>query len=251
MSNHEPELPLPAPPTEEEVRSWLAEHPDFLVNNPDMLTILTPPATRHGDKVEDFQFHMLSRLQSRQKELKGDLEELIGVTRDNISTQAQVNKAVLAIVKAETLEQLLQVLTDEFTALFNVDVVRLAIETPLAEHYETQFSETSYSGIGVLPPHGTDKAIGQGHRSFAIFETRNGFPEGAKAVFDHCSGLIRSCILLRIELPRSQRHGVLAFGVRHAGRFHPGQSDELLAFLASIIALRLEPLLRREGLDEF
>jgi len=251
MSKKEPELPLPTPPTEIEVTQWLLENPDFLNENPQLLAAMTPPEAQSGENVEDFQFHMLSRLQSRQRELKDDLEELIGVTRDNISTQAQVNEAVIALVKANSLQQLLQVLTEDFTSLFKVDVVRLAIETPLAEHYETQFSESSYSGIGVLLPQGVDAAIGQGHASFSILDTRDGFPQGAKQVFDACAGLVRSCILLRLTLPQSQRHAVLAFGVRYAGRFHSGQSDELLRFLAKIISLRLEPLLNREGLDEF
>ena len=244
MKQSEPELPLPTPPTEDEVLRWIKDHPDFLTDNPEFLTLITPPeAQKTGDAVEDFQFHMLERLQARQRELKDDLEELIGVTRDNISTQMQVQSSIIAIVRANSLEQLLQALTDDLPALFDVDVIRLAIETPLAEHYETQFSESSYSGIGVLPPGGTDAAIGQTHRSYAIMETRDGFPEAAKDVFDACSGLIRSCILLRLTLPKTKRSGLLAFGVRHAGRFHSGQSDELLQFLATIIALRLEPLL--------
>lgn len=251
MSKQEPELPLPAPPTEEEVREWLLAHPDFLAENSDILTYLTPPVAQQGENVEDFQFHMLHRLQTRQRELKDDLEELIGVTRDNISTQAQVQRAVIAAVKAPSLQRLLQSLTDDFPNLFGVDVVRLAIETPLADHYETKFSESSYSGIGALPPGGVDRAIGRGQSSFAILDTREGFPEGAKEVFDACSGLIRSCILLRLTLPQSERQGVMGFGVRYAGRFHSGQSDELLQFLTTIIALRLEPLLEREGLAEF
>lgn len=252
MSNkEEPELPLPSPPTEAEVTAWLLAHPEFLSNNPQLLAAMVPPKAQSGKNVEDFQYHMLSRLQSRQRELKDDLEELIGVTRDNISTQAQVNQAVTALVKAQTLQELIQVLTAEFTDLFKVDVVRLAIETPLAEHYETQFSEASYSGIGALLVGGADGALGKDQPSHAIFDTRDGFPAGCKEVFDACSGLIRSCILLRMTLPQTKRDGVLAFGVRTPGRFHSGQSDELLRFLTTIVALRLEPLLHREGLDEF
>lgn len=251
MSKKEPELPLPSPPTETAVTQWLLENPAFLSENPQLLAAMVPPTAQSGENVEDFQYHMLSRLQSRQRELKDDLEELIGVTRDNISTQAQVNEAVIAMLKANSLQQLLQTLTDDFTSIFKVDVVRLAIETPLADHYETQFSESNYSGIGVLHPQGVDAAIGQNQPSFAILETRDGFPQGAKEVFDACSGLIRSCILLRFILPQTGRDGILAFGVRHAGRFHSGQSDSLLRFLSKVVALRLEPLLDREGLDDF
>lgn len=250
MMSKEPELPLPSPPSEEEVKDWLKNNPEFLVKNPEILTDLTPPQLRKGDSVEDFQYHMLSRLQSHQKELKDDLEELIGVTRDNISTQAQVQKAVISVVKAKNLQQLLQVLTDDFSTLFNVDVVRLALETPLAEHFETQFSEQSYSGIGALMPGSCDLAMGKDAKSYAIMETRQEFPEATQKVFDACSGLVRSCILLRLDLAELGRQGVLAFGVRHAGRFHQGQSADLLNFLAKVVALRLEPLLQREGLEE-
>jgi uncharacterized protein YigA (DUF484 family) len=251
MKSNEPELPLPNPPTEDEVTQWLLAHPDFLLSQPELLVALTPPQAQGSDAVEDFQFHMLKRLQDRQKELKEDLEELITVTRDNISTQEQVQKAVISLLKANNLQQLIQCITDDLPTLFHVDVVRIALETPLADHFPTNFSEESYSGIAALPVEGVDAAIGLGQQSFAIFETRNSFPEATKEVFDACSGLIRSCILLRFVLPKAKRQGILAFGVRYAGRFHEGQSSALLNFLSEVVALRLEPLLEREALDEF
>ena len=251
MSKQKTEYSDPPILTNKQVRQWLLEHPDFFIENTDILTELTPPEAQQGENIEDFQFHMLDRLQVRQRELKDDLEELIGVTRDNISTQAQVQEAVIALVKAESLEQLLHILTQDFAALFAVDSARIAIESPLAEEYETQFSEPSYSGIDILPIGGVDMAIGAGHSSFAILDTKQDFPESTKHIFKSCSGLIRSCILLRLTLPYSKCSALLGFGVRYPGRFHSGQSDELLKFLATVLALRLEPLLRREGLEEF
>lgn len=235
----------------EQIKAWLLAHPDFLLENPEILESLTPPQQQSGgDHIEDFQHHMLRNLQSRQQRLKAHMDELITNSRANVSTQAQIQRAVLALVRCDRLDSLLQTLTQDFMALFDVDVVRLALETPLAEFYQAQFSEENYSGISALPMGSVDYMLGEASHSIAIEDTRNGFPEVIKEVFASCAGLIRSCILLRVTLAPDNRQAVLAFGVRHPKRFHPDHADDGLQFLSQILALRLVPCLKREGLEE-
>src|SRR3546814_11000141 len=64
------ELP-PREPTAAEVAAYLRGHPDFLVRNPDLLGVLTPPSRRTGDTVVDMQQFMVERQRreiDRQKE---------------------------------------------------------------------------------------------------------------------------------------------------------------------------------------
>lgn len=237
--------------TDKLVIDWLMQNPDFLNQHPELYEVLTPKPMQTGENVEDFQSHMLNRLQSNQKRLKLHYDELVNISRDNVSAQLQVHKAVIALVKADTLERLLQTITQDLVALFDVDVVRLAIETPLAEHFDPRFNEQNYSGFCAIPP-GMVNALMLPHEfSTAVADTHDGFNDMAKLVFDSCAGLIRSYVMIRLELPQSGRAALLAFGVRRPHRFAPNQANELLQFLGEIVGLRLEPCLKREGIDEF
>jgi len=48
----------------DEVAAYLRRHPDFLVEHPELLGALTPPALQRGDSVVDMQHFMLQRLRS-------------------------------------------------------------------------------------------------------------------------------------------------------------------------------------------
>ncbi len=68
---------------------------------------------------------------------------------------------------------------------------------------------------------------------------------GLEDIFADCEGLVRSCALLPLVLDSStpdhaMTGALLAFGVRHPGRFQPNQGVVLLTFLSRIVAHRLE-----------
>jgi uncharacterized protein YigA (DUF484 family) len=236
--------------TEDDVREWLESHEDFFIQYPEVLTKMALPEVKHGGNVVDFQSHLVGRLQKTLDVVGESYEGLISASRDNRSTQTQVNEAVLLAVRAPSLERLYEAVTQDMVRLFDVDVVRLAIESPVAEHYEVYYPEHEYSGISFIDPGAVDSAIGAEERIRLVAETRDEYNDGLSQIFADCLGVTRSCALLRLRLHSHQRHATLAFGVRHPGRFNPQQSGEMLKFLADVVEYRLDHLLLREGLDE-
>lgn len=222
------------------VVEYLQAHPGFLLENPDLFESLALPGNREPGKVLDFQTHALDHLRSGMRRMKDRFNGLIVSARDNMSVQQQVHKAVLAIIRARTLEELLETVTSDLVAWFDVDVVRLAMESDMAGLYDTYYSEENYSGICFIPSGTVNAALLDEDEVRLITDTQEEPPIGFEMIFADCSNLVRSCALVRLELETVNRPAVLAFGVRHNGRFNPQQGGELLGFLGEVMSLTLD-----------
>lgn len=235
---------------ETQVRDWLIAHPQFLQQHPEVLVALAPPAEKHGGNVLDFQQHMLGHLQDNLRALNERYEGLIVASRDNMSTQAQVHAAVIGIVRANDLEHLLQMLTQDLVQLFDVDMVRLTLESPAAGYYAAQYETQDDTGFAFIDPGLVDAVLGKGQEIRLIADLQQEMNDPLQQVFADCAGLIRSCALIRMALPDTHREALLVFGVRHPDRFHPQQGVELLQFLARVVEYKLDACLIREGIEE-
>lgn len=229
-----------------EVAEFLRSHPDFLKKNPELLSVIAPPARALGDGVVDFQQFQLKNLQANAQDLKGKYQALVDFCRDNLSVQSQVHDAVLRLIRAKSLEQLLEVVTLDLVSLFDVDVVRLAIESSSSEFYETHYSEENYSGI-VFIDTGTAAATIGNKKALLVPEVAAQPIPGFEQIFADCAGMIQSFALLKLDMQLVDRTVMLAFGVRHAGRFQASQGLELLSFLAEIVAHQLDSYLSDMG----
>jgi uncharacterized protein YigA (DUF484 family) len=235
-------------PTEQQVKDYLRAHPDFLARNPDVLELLAPPSQELGENISDFQQFAIRRLQEEVQRVRHSYEQLVTSAQDNTSVQRQVHKAIVDLIRARGLEQLLEVLTLDLVTLFNVDVVRLAMETDFVEHYETHYSEGQYSGIVFVPTGVVDAALAD-QEARLVSDAEQEYVEGFEAIFSECAELVKSCALLRLRLSHVPRQVVLAFGVRHPGHFHARQAVDLLMFLAVIVQERLDTCLIESGME--
>jgi uncharacterized protein YigA (DUF484 family) len=248
MSAAKPAIKLPS---KESVLAYLREHPDFLRENADLLEHFRPPERKHGNNVVDLQHFMVGNLQQRIKHLKSKYEGLISSSRDNMSTLHQVHTAVVDIVRAPTLEKLLEVITLDLVHLFAVDVVRLGLESEIADSYDPAYPEENYSGVAFIEPGTADKALGKDKAILLTEDTGRKFIPGFDRIFADCSALVASCALIKLHLPQTGRKALLAFGVRTKGHFHSGQGVELLSFLGKVIEHKLDQCLGGSGLDAF
>ena len=207
-----------------------------------------PPHQQTGDNVQDFQFYAIKKLQEQIRNVRQSFNSVVDSARDNNSVQQQVHRAIVGLIRASGLEQLLEVLTIDLMQLFNVDVVRLAMETDDLVMPDSCYAEDNYSGI-VFIPIGTSQAIfGDGEVALASDTSMVDIP-GFDEIFTECTRLVTSCALLRLRLEEEAREVILAFGVREEGRFHPAQGVELLQFLAVIVQERLHVCLRDASIE--
>lgn len=223
----------------EQVVRYLKAHPDILDETPELISVLTPPSYHSGVNVVDIQRYMVDRLRDHIDELQGQLRDLIFSCRDNLNAQAQIHEAVIHLLACESLEELADVVSEELPRIFAVDAVRICLEVDISPDEIGEYSTIRFVPDGVL----TSLFPGE---SDVLLGADVPLPE---EVFDQASNLVASFALARFETIHLEGYGAIAFGVRDADQFQPGQGTELLRFLARILGICMDRVW--EDADEY
>lgn len=219
----------PSGASAEEVAAYLRAHPDFLNQHPELMLILAPPtrvpgeAAGHG--VVDMQHFMLRRLQGEIERLKRDQRDLVQTGRGNLAIQTRIHAASLALLSATGFDHLIQIVTTDFAVLLDVDVVMLCVE-PSANAVPV----VRAAGIQVLSAGTVGRLIGENHDVVLRPDVM-----GDPVIFGAAAGLVRSDALVRLSVGPKTPLGLIAFGSRRVGTFHPNQGTELLGYLARVL----------------
>ncbi|PWC54905.1 DUF484 family protein [Azospirillum sp. TSO22-1] len=210
--------------TAEDVCAYLREHPDFLVQHPELVDHLTPPTHDRGRGVVDLQAFMVDRLRGDIRALKDQQRELITTTRANLNSQNRIHAAVLFLLDAQNFEQLIQTIATDLAVLLDLDVAGLVVESNGLD-----IPHVHRTGVRVVEPGMIDQWLGT--RDVVLAADTPGDPE----LFGPGAGLVRSQALIRLQISSETPEGLLAFGSRDPEMFHPGQGTELVCFLARVV----------------
>ena len=227
--------PRPAGPSADEVETFLRNHPDFLVDHPDLVNVLLPPEAKRGEGVVDLQRYMLERVRGDLSRVQTQQNEILATSRSNLITQNRVHASVIAMLGATTLEHLIEIITTDLAVHIEVDAVTLGFEA--LDRLPAGGNRTS---LRILPKGAIDRLVGAGKDLALIPDAQ---PDAQ--LFGSASTLVRSQALLRLQLRRDAPQGVLAFGSRTPDKFHPGQGTELLTFLGKVVELTFRGWLDR------
>ena len=209
--------------------AYLQAHPDFAQRHPNVLQAMIPPAVDHGRGVIDFQRYMVTRLQGDIDLLAAENTSLVQTARANAQGQSRIHNAVLSLLEAGSLGELIEILTHDLATMLDVDVIAMVIEANGAE-----VPSVATSGIRIVEQGAVARWVGR--RDVALKSRIAGDP----AIYGPGAGLIRSEALLRLSVSKRTPIGMLAFGSRDPELFQDGQGTELIAFLGAV----LERLLR-------
>ena len=224
--------------TAEQVRDFLAAHPDFLDENPDLLRVLTPPGFHDGDRVVDMQRFMVERMRQQIEALQKEFTDLLFSARDNLSVQTQIHEAVKHVLDSKDFATLMHVISHDLQRIFAVDVVKLCIEGDVVPFQDPEFSALQFISRGTV-----DRLVGK-ERTIVLGSE----PLPLEHVFASANALVESYALVRLSFETGE--GMIAFGVRHKEQFHDGQGTEFLAFLAHVLEDCLSRLWKGHGLEQ-
>lgn len=211
--------------TAEQVASYLRRNPDFFTLQPDVLTALAPAEHWNlgsTDTIVDIRQFIVEGLREQMDGLRDCATEVIETSRFNMAYQQRTHAAVLQLLGANTLDQLLEVISDGLPVVLDVDFVALALEHPGS-------ADCSPSKVSPLVPGEVDYLLGAGQDVLLLADL------GDEAqIFGDETQQIRSAAFARLDPGPMAPSGVLAMGSCLEDTFHPSQGTELLAFLASV-----------------
>jgi uncharacterized protein YigA (DUF484 family) len=210
--------------SEEAVIAFLKKQKSFFLKHPDLLEELDTPGNEHGGGVVDFQQVLLNRLKADKNDAQRVQRELIETARANMSNYTRIQTAILVLLEAESFEEFISVMTEDFPVLLDVDTVNLVIESTSKE-----IPFINQSGIRFARQGTVEKLLGQGD---ALLQ---GNINGTEDIFGPGAGLVKSQALLRLEISHSTPAGIIAFGSRDPEAFGPDQAIDQIGFLAQVV----------------
>ncbi len=222
----EPTLTAKTPLEATDIIAWLKSHPDFLQHHPDLVDILLPPKKQSGKNVADFQSYLIERLKADKTEAINTAKEIVETARYNMNNQTRIHRAVLRLLEARNFENFIDSLTSDLTALLDVDITTLVVESE-----GDKIPHIVTTGIRIVPE-GTIQNWMSGKQ--ILHQSDIG---GVEAIYGAGASLVRSQVLIRISIGDHAPAALLAFGSRDPQQFQPGQGTEQISFLARVIEL--------------
>ncbi len=208
----------------QQVADFLGQNPDFFVQRGELLRKMTPPPRWSEASVVDLQSRRLEVLKGEMAGLRECAVSVIETSRANLATQAQTHAAVLKLLEAESIDDLLRVVSDELPELLGVDIARLAIEA------EGPAADLIPDDVAILPPAAVDSLLGGADVLLLPLITDDG------TLFGPVCDEIASAALVRLPQTGSNSPGLLVFGATEEDTFYPRQGTELIRFLAEVVA---------------
>lgn len=222
-----PKSPASADISDESVSTYLRDNPEFFMGQEALLAEMTLPhkAGRAVSLVERQMEVLRQRLGESQKELN----ELVGIARDNEQVFEKTRRLTLALLDAHSLDDLAVAVQDGFRDDFGTEACSLLLVGDAALETAGQARAVSLQELEDQVP-----------RLLKLSEPASGvFPEAeTEFLFQLHDQPIESAIVAPLHHPDRKQEllGVLALGSRERARFHDRLATSFLNYVREILA---------------
>lgn len=207
-----------------DISLWLRSHPDFFRKYPEILDDMQPPVERTGKRIADFQSYMIERLKSDKQQVLETTQEIVETSRANMTNQSRIQKTVIRLLEARTLDEFLHALTIDTGNILGVDICALIVESNGQDIPHVHFTGVRVVPLGTVDNWMEDKkCLLQDHIS------------GIEAIYGGGAGLVQSQLLLKLHISSDTPPALMAFGSRDPELFQDGMGTEHVRFLAGVI----------------
>lgn len=207
-----------------DIIAYLQANPDFLKQNPQAIEMLRFPSPAGSKNVADFQSYMIERLKNDKSQIERATQELVENARSNMNNQQRIHAAVLRLLEANSFDDFIHCITLDLSSMLSVDIAVLVVEAD-----GQSIPHIHNTGIRVVPEGTIDKWM-QGEA--ALLQSNI---SGIEPIYGGGATLVRSQILLRIDISMGTPPALLAFGSRDPNMFAPNQATDQSLFLARVI----------------
>ena len=175
-------------------------------------------------RVIPFKDHALARLRERLGAIEEANQDLIAFARGHSGAVAAIHEAVIAAMEADSIDDLLHVVTQEWPLILGIDAVALALVVG------DQAFRADCNGVHQVEPQLLMRSIEQVN-GVAMRAVAHGHP-----LFGPACDLIRAEAVVRIECEPPLPVGLIALGQRSEQTLDARHGSELLMFLGRSLA---------------
>lgn len=216
-------------PSKEQLVAWLEQHPEVLLEAPQLLSQLDLPTSSNG--TSSLLERQNQKLREQVAHYQERLHELIAVAKENDRLFAQTRQLVLALIEAETLEQLTHglhiTLKKEFQALTSTLLLFTTDSLPTGEYQQT-----------------TLQAL---HEDLQLLINRQTITSGSfrdhelTALFGESTETVASAVLIPLHFEGLL--GVLAIGSEDPLHFRSSLDTLFVEYIGACLSRKLHQLL--------
>jgi uncharacterized protein YigA (DUF484 family) len=209
----------------EAVAAWLQQHPDFFAEHDDLLTAMRIPHQR-GDTVSLVE-RQLKLLRERNIEMRHRLSQLMDVARDNDRLFEKTRRLILALMDANSLEDIVIAVEDSLRQEFQVPFVSLILfsDNPMTVGRWVTSAEAQKAIGGLISGGKTVCGALREHELEFLFGADQSKEVGSTAI---------------VALNHQGLHGVLAIGSRDPQHYKSSVGTLFLTYIADVLS-RLLP----------
>lgn len=221
QQNKKPADALP----EQAVADYLAEHPEFFLEHPELVEALrVPHACGSALSLIEYQVRVL---REQNRELRDKLHELLAVARDNDRVADRLHRLTLELMAADSLDAVTLALKDGLRSGFAADAVRLCL------FHQSAAGHSDF--VAAVAPQ-AEHLRGLLARGEPICGRLAG--DQLQFLFGDSAPAIGSTALIPVR--EDQELGLLAIGSYQAERFHRNQGTVFLSRLGNLTARALD-----------
>lgn len=195
--------------TAQEVSRYLAEHPDFFVQHPDLLEALHVPHIGEGNTVSLVE-RQVKVLRERQAASRERLAELVRNARHNEQLATHLHHLTLRLLRAKSKED-----------------IHAQLQASMKDDFEIDHSLLS------PPTNDLKEWLSAGKPRCGHFS-----PSQRERIFGQDTGSKVASMAL-VPIGSDAEHGVLALASTDAGRFAPGISTDFLERMGELLTAAL------------
>ena len=208
------------------VEEFLENNISFFNSRLDLLSKLIPnhnfQSSDSGPKIIDFQFYVIEELRKNNNRLRNNITDITNITKHNLEVQNQIQQSIIALLEAQSLEDLIKIITNKLPLLLGITSSLLLFWSGDKE------VKAKLSKDFVIAP----KKLVQTIKSNVVTLRKN-LDDSNKKLYN--SNKINSDALLKLPLEDKKGFIILLLGSNTDNYFNDHQATDLLAFLALIL----------------
>lgn len=214
--------------SEEDVESYLYQHPKFFNRHADLLAVMEIPHER-GDAVSLVE-RQLSVLRDENQRLQHQFNELVSIAKQNDALNKRIQGIILTLAQANSLEEFFDILYETLQNEFKTDAITVRLFEVNDHQARVEFAEYDAQVFHLF------ESILSSNQTFC------GQLNQEQHHYLFAEQAIASAVLIPLGAPKAR--GILAMGSQEISRFHAGMSTDLLQYMGELIGQLLQLWLR-------